>query len=467
MALSIPEKKAVLALVDLAALGACVGAALALVARIPQLAELEISSQALWSVVFGLLLLGIAYLNDCLDITSLRSGWRYLRRWWLACAVTAFLYMAAFFFFGRAAAASGSEFGLPRVIPALTLALAALFLPVLRLAVERWLGLMKGRKDCVVVGAGHSAEDFIRKANSASSEWRVCALVDDDPAKQGRKIGGVRVDGTCAELPQIVTRYQAEEVILAITHEMNARAVGGLMACFEQGVDILPVVLANERALGRVPIQHLGDRWLPSTFWASNPMPLFYEFSKRFVDLGAALILGILTAPIVLLAGLGTWITSRGSVLYRQKRVGRHGKIFTIRKIRSMVEGAEAEGARWASRNDPRITFLGKVLRASRIDELPQLWNVLRGEMTLVGPRPERPEFVGQLEKEIPFYRARLAVRPGITGWAQVKYRYGNSVDDSRIKLEYDLYYIKNRSILLDLIILAKTIRIVLGFKGH
>jgi len=452
---------------DLAALGACIGAALALVAGIPLLAGLEVSSQTLWSVVFGLLLLGIAYLNDCLDITSLRSGWTYLRRWWVACAVTAFLYLAAFFFFGRAMATSASEFGLPRVVPALTLCLAAIFLPLFRLLVEQWLGLMKDRKGCVVVGAGPNGEEFVRKALSGNSEWRVCALVDDDPAKQGQKVGGVRVDGACADLPEIVEKYQAEEVILAITHEMNPGAVGGLMACFEQGIDILPVVSATERALGRIPIQHLGDRWLPSTFWASNPMPLFYEFFKRLLDLGAALILCVLTAPIILLAILGTRLTSEGPALYRQQRVGLHGKIFTIRKIRSMVDGAEAEGARWASRKDPRITFLGKALRASRIDELPQLWNVLRGEMTLVGPRPERPEFVGQLEKEIPFYRARLAVRPGITGWAQVKYRYGNSVDDSRIKLEYDLYYIKNRSTLLDFIILAKTVRIVLAFKGQ
>jgi lipopolysaccharide/colanic/teichoic acid biosynthesis glycosyltransferase len=138
-----------------------------------------------------------------------------------------------------------------------------------------------------------------------------------------------------------------------------------------------------------------------------------------------------------------------------------------IRKFRTMVDQPPDSGQKWAEKNDPRITPLGRILRKLRIDELPQLLNVIAGQMSLVGPRPEQPDIAAQLEKEIPFFRARGKVLPGITGWAQVKYRYGNSVDDSRIKLEYDLYYIKNRSILLDLIILAKTVRIVLGFKGH
>jgi len=467
MALSVPEKKAVLAGVDLAALAVCVALSFALVARIPALSALEVPSQAFWSVVFGLVLLVVAYLNDCLDITSLRSAWRYLRRWWAACAVTAFVYLLVFFVFGRAAAASGGEAGLPRVVPGLTLLLAAVVVPVARLTAERWLGLGRHRKNCIVLGAGVSARDFLCKVSALPSEWSVCALVDDDPAKLGSQVGGFTVAGSCADLPFLVDKHEAEEVVLAVTHEMNPSAIQALMKCFERGIDIVPVVLATERAMGRVPLQHLGDRWLPSTFWASSPMPLFYDVFKRGLDILVAGIALVAALPIVVVAALATKLASRGPAFYRQKRVGIHGKTFSIYKIRTMIDGAEKKGAQWAVENDARITPLGRILRATRIDELPQLWNVLRGDMTLVGPRPERPEFVEQLEKEIPFYRARLAVRPGITGWAQVKHRYANSVEDTKTKLEYDLFYIKHRWFWLDLLILGKTAKTVVTLRGQ
>ena len=206
---------------------------------------------------------------------------------------------------------------------------------------------------------------------------------------------------------------------------------------------------------------------MPPTFWASNAIPLFYDVLKRASDILFALLVSILTLPLLLIAALLVRLTSLGSAFYRQVRTGMHGRPFTIYKLRTMVNDAEAGGAQWAEKNDTRITPLGKFLRATRIDELPQLWNVLRGDMSLVGPRPERPEFVEQLEKEIPFYRARFAVRPGITGWAQVKHRYVNSVEDTKTKLEYDLFYIKNRSLWLDLVILGKTAKTVVTFRGQ
>ena len=467
MAVSVPEKKAILAAVDLAALVACVAAALALVARIPTLSALEVSSQAFWSVVFGFLLILVAYLNDCLDITSLRSSWRYLRRWWAACAVTAFVYLLVFFVFGRAAASTGGESGLPRIVPGLTLLLATFVVPGVRLIAERWLGLGRHRKNCIVLGAGFSARDFIGKSSAMPSEWKICGLVDDDPAKIGSQVCGIPVIGSSADLPMLVEKHEAEEVVLAVTHEMKPAAVQGLMACFERGIDIVPVVLATERAMGRVPLQHLGDRWLPSTFWASNPMPLFYDVFKRGLDVLVAGIGLAVSLPIIIIAALATKLTSRGPAFYQQKRVGIHGKLFSMYKIRTMIDGAEKNGVQWATKNDARITPLGSILRATRVDELPQLWNVLRGDMTLVGPRPERPEFVEQLEKEIPFYRARLAVRPGITGWAQVKHRYANSVEDTKTKLEYDLFYIKHRWFWLDLLILGKTAKTVVTFRGQ
>lgn len=467
MTFSVPEKKAVLAAVDLIALGACIAVAFALVAKIPALSALEVPSQAFWSLVFGLLLLLVAYLNDCLDITSLRSAWRYLRRWWAACAVTAFVYLLVFFIFGRAASGTAGEPGLPRVVPALTLGLATFFVPVFRLTVERWLGLGRGRKNCIVVGAGTSAADFLSQTAGASQEWKICALVDDDPGKLGKTFVGAKVEGNCADLPLLTEKHRAEEVILAISREMNPSAIKAVMTCFEQGIDIVPVLAATERVLGRVPLRHLGDRWLPSTFWASNQMPLFYDVFKRGTDLLVSSVLLVATAPLVLLAALAARASSAGAAFYRQKRIGLHGKTFTITKIRTMIDGAEHNGAQWSTSGDPRITPLGRFLRATRIDELPQLWNVLRGDMSLVGPRPERPEFVEQLEREIPFYRARLAVRPGLTGWAQIKHRYASSLEDTKTKLEYDLFYIKHRWFWLDLVILGKTAKTVAMFRGQ
>lgn len=175
----------------------------------------------------------------------------------------------------------------------------------------------------------------------------------------------------------------------------------------------------------------------------------------------------LLLAILLPFIALAIRLDSPGSVFYTQEREGRGGRRFRIIKFRSMVADAERAGkAVWATRDDPRITRVGKFMRRTRLDELPQFVNVLRGEMSIVGPRPERPQFVAQLQEEIPFYRARLSVKPGLTGWAQVKYRYGNTTEDALIKLQYDLYYIKHQSMVLDILILLRTIRVVLGFKG-
>ena len=174
----------------------------------------------------------------------------------------------------------------------------------------------------------------------------------------------------------------------------------------------------------------------------------------------------LLTLPVMLAAAIAIRLEDGGPILFRQLRVGRYGVNFHVLKFRTMRTDAEANGPVWATLDDPRITRIGALLRKTRIDELPQLLNVLRGEMSVVGPRPERPHFVELLAREIPFYHARAAIKPGITGWAQVRFRYGSSVDDARCKLEYDLYYLRHRSLLLDLLILALTVRVVLSLQG-
>jgi exopolysaccharide biosynthesis polyprenyl glycosylphosphotransferase len=220
-----------------------------------------------------------------------------------------------------------------------------------------------------------------------------------------------------------------------------------------------------EKTSGKIGIDGLYPSWL--IFGDGfNSRPGFLVL-HRLVSMVASLVLSVLSLPLLPLIALSIKISSPGPVLYRQKRVGENGTIFTCFKFRTMRRDAEADtGPTWAGDDDPRITLVGRVLRLTRLDEIPQLWNVLRGDMSFVGPRPERPEFVEWLVREIPYYRLRHVIAPGITGWAQIRYQYGNSVEDAKEKLQYDLFYIKNRSIGLDLLILFDTIKICLLGRG-
>lgn len=222
-----------------------------------------------------------------------------------------------------------------------------------------------------------------------------------------------------------------------------------------------------EEVLGRVPVEHLGQKWFLAPLWSNGNLPTVYRGAKRLIDVVIAVLgLGFLLALLPLIV-LGNWLGSHGPLFYSQQRVGKGGRVFRIFKLRSMVPDAEQDGeAVWAKDNDPRITAIGRLLRRTRIDELPQLLNVLKGEMTIVGPRPERPQFVEELDKQIPFYRTRLSVKPGLTGWAQIKHPYGNSVQDALVKLQYDLYYIKRRSLFLDMLIMLRTFKVMLSFRG-
>jgi exopolysaccharide biosynthesis polyprenyl glycosylphosphotransferase len=217
--------------------------------------------------------------------------------------------------------------------------------------------------------------------------------------------------------------------------------------------------------MGRIDLGSLTPSWF--FFHGGFRNSILQNVLKRTVDITAALSLAVFFFPVMALAALALTVTRDGPILYRQERVGLKGKIFTLIKFRSMCEDAEENGSpQWASINDDRVTRVGALIRKTRIDELPQLFNVLKGEMSLCGPRPERPQFVKQLKAQLPYYDARHRVRPGVTGWAQVNFKYAGSLEDSKVKLEHDLYYIKHYSIFLDLIIILQTIRVVLWSEG-
>jgi sugar transferase (PEP-CTERM system associated) len=276
---------------------------------------------------------------------------------------------------------------------------------------------------------------------------------------------GVPRLGEPADIVEIVRTANPDRLVVAMAERRTRLPLDSLIEVRLSGVFVEEAAQLYQTAFGRICVDEIRPSQLIFTA-ALGPQPRKVRLQSLYSTLTA--IIGILlTAPLLLLAAILVKLTSRGPVLYRQTRVGLNGKTFSIYKLRSMYQDAEARtGAVWAARNDPRITPLGRFLRKTRIDELPQLFNVLRGEMSIVGPRPERPEFVQVLSQAIPYYRQRLCVKPGITGWAQVNYGYGEDIEDTKVKLEYDLYYIQNLSPSLDLYIMFQTVKIMLRSRG-
>jgi sugar transferase (PEP-CTERM system associated) len=255
-------------------------------------------------------------------------------------------------------------------------------------------------------------------------------------------------------------------VIVAVRQQRGGvLPLRSLLDCRLDGVQITDLARYFERVHGQVPIESLKVSWL--IYGHGFRQNALRNAVKRCFDLIVSAALIVLTAPIVLIAMLMIAAEGGGPIIYRQERVGSRGRTFTVLKLRSMARDAEQDGKpTWAVRNDARVTKVGRFIRRTRIDELPQLLNVLKGEMSFVGPRPERPEFVAMLTEQIPFYAVRHSVKPGLTGWAQVRYSYGATVEQSIRKLEYDLYYVKNHTLLLDLVILLETVRVVLLGEG-
>lgn len=270
------------------------------------------------------------------------------------------------------------------------------------------------------------------------------------------------------DLLSMVEKSQADQIVVAIDNKRHGFPSEQLMKCKLAGIEVVDIVSFYERELGKIMINWISPSWF--IYADGFQHGAFWRRAKRSSDILVSLMLIMLTFPVIALVAIIIWLESggRGPIFYRQARVGQYGKIFELLKFRSMRINAEEDGkARWAQKNDNRVTRIGKWLRRTRIDELPQVINVLKGEMSFVGPRPERPEFVNELEKKIPFYQERHVVKPGITGWAQVCYPYGATEKDALEKLQYDLYYVKNSSLFLDFVILLQTAEVILWGKGR
>jgi exopolysaccharide biosynthesis polyprenyl glycosylphosphotransferase len=331
----------------------------------------------------------------------------------------------------------------------------------------------------MIIGAGSAgrmlAEAIARigadtGTHNKAAGYRLLGFVDDNLAR-GTVIDGLPVLGGCHDLMRLAQDMRPDEIIVAINERREnnyKRLYQAILDCREVGIHITTMEYLYERLMGRVPLED-AYRQLSAIFpMSQSATNRFYLIMKRLIDVLVSLAGCLLLIMLVPLMWLANRVISPGPLFYRQERVGKSGKRFTLIKFRSMVVNAEKDtGPVWASASDNRVTLIGRIIRKTRLDEVPQFWNVLRGEMSLIGPRPERPEFVSQLAAQIPFYRARHAVKPGITGWAQVRYDYGASIEDSRIKLQYDLYYIKYQSPYLDLLVALKTLQVVFGSKGR
>jgi len=348
---------------------------------------------------------------------------------------------------------------LPRFFYLAFLSAQAVLMGAWRLLYDRWLAGPSFRRRLLIVGAGWAgrtlAEALARKDNGI---YEPVGLLDDDVAKHGQEIFGLRVLGPAQDVARIAPSLGVDEVAVAITDGLSPQLYRAFVQCWGLGIHLVPMPVLYEQLTGRVPVQHIGPNWA-LVAPVGRPRGWLWRATKRTIDLTFALIGGIALLCVLPFVALAIWLEDRGPVFYRQVRCGQGGRPFEIIKFRSMTTDAESQGQPlWAAERDPRMTRLGRLLRRIHLDELPQVINVLKGEMSIVGPRPERPEFVAELEQHIPFYRARLAVRPGITGWAQVNYGYGRSIEDALIKLQYDLYYIKHQSLWLDLAIIYRTI---------
>ncbi len=409
-------------------------------------------------------LLPIMWLALMVNLYDLRraASWRQtLRGVLLAAGIGLVLYTFVYFVPDEPAS-------LPRRGPLYFLTLATLFTLGWRWLYIRVFTAPGLLRRVLVIGAGEGGQTLMSVLSQLNPPpFHVVGLIDDDPEKLNKTVGGAKVLGSSDTLMEVIEKEAAADLVVAIQGPMRGEMFQALMDAQERGVEIIRMPVAYEEMLGRVPIQHLEADWVLRSFVDEIRVSGFYLLGKRLIDLVGSflglLVFGLLY-PWIAVAVL---IESGPPVMFRQARLGRGAVPFGALKVRTMSVDAEADGqAHWAQEEDPRRTIIGKVLRRMHLDEFPQFWNVFKGQMSLVGPRPERPELVEELEAQIPFYRARLLVKPGITGWAQVNYGKGASIQGSAEKLEYDLYYIKHRGLMMDLWIILRTLGRVAGFQG-
>ena len=358
---------------------------------------------------------------------------------------------------------------LPRIGVGAFLLFASLLTLAWRMVFIRIYKSTGQRRRVLLIGAGKAGQTLAELYQvSGTRSFYLVGYVDDDEQKAGKSFQGISVLGPSARLLDLIEVYRVSDLVVAISGEIEGATFQSILDAQEHGVDVTRMPILYEEMTGRVPIHHLESDWIIRSFVDEVHVSGFYDLFKRLLDVLGGIAGMVILAILFPFLALAVAVDSGFPVFYSQLRLGRGGSIFRIYKFRSMHKKAEEEvNMRATLENDPRVTRVGNFLRKSRLDELPQFWNVLRGDMSLVGPRAEIPELVGEYQKQIPFYRARLLVKPGLTGWAQINYGYVASVTETGVKLEYDLYYIKHRTISMDIQIILRTIGTVIRRTGR
>lgn len=416
-------------------------------------------AQTPWFFLLSILWLVLASANDFYDLNVMVNRTATLQRLLGITGQLIVLYLVVFFVSDRDA--------LPRLFILYYGVISFVLIGLWRLANPALIGWASQARHVLVVGTGQSAQEIIRAIQQQAETSYDLRGAIGAVGEVGTTVSDVSVVGSGADLLEIVRRENIAELVITEINKLDVETFQAVMSAYEKGVSIVPMPLLYERITGRVPVEHVSDAWalvLPTDGTTIfNPYPAL----KRLLEIGLSFIgmwVFILILPLIALV---IRLDSPGGIFYSQKRVGYKGRIFRVYKFRTMVENAESKtGAVFSQKGDPRVTRVGRFMRATRIDEIPQIFNILRGDMSLIGPRPERPEHVKRLSEKIPFYRTRLTIRPGLTGWAQVRYQYGSTDEDALFKLQYDLYYIRHQSLLLDVNILIRTVGRVLRMSG-
>ena len=357
---------------------------------------------------------------------------------------------------------------LPRIGVAVFIAASVVFTLIWRLLYTRVLTSEQFLPRVLLVGGGVSGKIMLKSFNKIDPKpYHVIGIIDDDPAKLNQMIEGYPVLGSGPDLLDVIQKERISDIVVAITGMISGGTFQALLDAQELGVEITRMPVAYEDLNQTVPIRILEADWILRSFVDDTGVSGTYHVAKRIMDFVGGMVGGFLLLlmlpPIALLIILDDGFP----IFYKQERLGESARPYKIIKFRTMRKDAERDGqAQWASLDDPRVTKIGRFLRRTHLDEFPQFINVLKGEMSLVGPRSERPSLVNDLQEDVPFYRARLLVKPGVTGWAQINYGYPETIEETVDKLEYDLYYIKNRTILLDLRIILGTPATIFCLKG-
>ncbi|MBL8051166.1 MAG: sugar transferase [Anaerolineales bacterium] len=358
---------------------------------------------------------------------------------------------------------------LPRIAVGAFLVLASLLTLAWRAAYIRIYTSSGLMRRVFIVGAGKAGRSLVDVYRKISPPpFQLVGFIDDDPAKKALSYQGYTVIGNSEHLLDLVEDFRISDVVIAINGEIKGETFQTILDTQERGVEVVRMPIMYEELTQRVPIEHLESDWVIRSFVDQVRVSAMYEFLKRVMDILGGFIGTLIFLVIFPFVSIAILIETGFPILYSQPRLGKGAAIFRIYKFRTMRQNAEADGKPMlAAENDPRVTRVGNFLRKTRLDEMPQFWNVLHGEMSLVGPRAERPELVAEYQKQIPFYRARLLVKPGLTGWAQINYGYFATVKEMIVKLEYDLYYIKHRTLNMDINIVLRTIGTVLRRTGR